>query len=820
MDSSPNPQYDFSGLAPVAQEGAPIPVAPAPIAGNSTTPGGPDFGGLTVLNPEALHESQMEAKYGSTGQQIITGIEGTAAGVLGSFAPAIERGLGVSPEAMRGRQETNPAGYALPEAVSFGASMLYGVGEARLIAGAGQAAAKLAGIKGTGLAAKMAMAGVRGGAELAALQTANEISKAIVETPGQTLGSAAVNVGLAGLLGGAGGAVLGSVSPLWKTASNKIGATKIANDFMGETQFLNSTPDMVGGAAEEVTKRMADADRILNGGLKGDAIAVTLPTATAENVAKIDAHMMEIANAGERQIAKAAENAYLKSAVPRMSQDLLDFQTVATDPAATVQSKWDALDQYKRASQGHANYNVITGGPEEKAVSKWIKPFNVMLREAAENSSIWGEAGNIQKSVNRAATELYAAEKDFLPKLTSKELGDRVADPGKIQTLINQAQKGKGELKINAVNNYLEATQKAADAINRAHIENGLEQPFHLDPTPILEHSLNTPLSPGRALAQWAKNQGANTLAQSVGTTAGGTLGGVSGMLAGHPLLGAWAGKHVLGPVFSSLAKPFAETAINAEAMKSSIDYIAQVAKGDRLMSNSASNLLKGVAEVIPKHLMPTPDSRERLEKTLNTLNENPDKMFQVGGNIGHYLPNHGTAVAQLAATAQNYFNTIKPKQLRSNPFDMKPPIDKGAQITYNRALDIAQQPLIVLQHVKNGTLLPQDVATLNTVYPEFHAHLISKLSQNLIEMQSEGKIVPYAQRQSLSLLMGAPLDSTMQWSTMQQIIKSAGSQQQQQAQAQASRGTKSGASVMSQINKVNALYETPLEARAARKRA
>ena len=179
---------------------------------------------------------------------------------------------------------------------------------------------------------------------------------------------------------------------------------------MGETKAIQ---EITGGAnpvdlaTQEINGRLAETDQILNGGLKGQAIAKTLPEATPENLQAIDEHLFGIAGEAEKRIGKAADNAYLKGAAPKLQQDLREFQEVITNPQASIEQKWDALDQYKRASQGHANYNVLTGGPEEKELSKWIKPFNATLKEAAEDSDVWGEAGNIQKTVNAAASEMY-----------------------------------------------------------------------------------------------------------------------------------------------------------------------------------------------------------------------------------------------------------------------------------------------------------------------------------------------------------------------------------------------------------------------------
>jgi len=789
----------------------------------------------------------LQAKYGTPGQQAIAGLEGLAQGVVGSIAPAAEVATGLTtPEAIRGREEANSLTHGITKATGFGGSLLAGAGVGRAVGAVGEGAAALAGLgdvaKATEAAsqaeklgapaiaaafrptiqARLAATGIKTGAEMAALQADDEVSKMITQSdPNQSLGSAAINIGLSGIMGIGGGAALGVVSPLWSTAKNMIGAEKVANDFMGETKFLRENPNLAEGAASEVTTRMAEADQILNGGLKGKAIAATLPDATPENLGKIDAHLSDIAQQGQKRIQEASENAYLKGAVPKLQQDLNDYLEVVTNPQASIADKWDALDDYKRASQGHANYNILTGGAEDKALSKWIKPFNASLREAAENTDVWGQAGDVQKTVNKATSALYDAQSDFIAKATDKELGERVASPTKLQTLINTSESGKVGVRQNAVKNYLKATQDAADAINAVHINNGLEAPLEskLNSTPVLSHVLDTPITAGRSLAQWAQRKGTQALAHSVGEAAAGVTGGGFGSIIGHPLLGAWAGEKLLTPVFSALAKPFAENAINSQAMKSSIDFAANSAKGATILNKAAGAFFKS-GEIVPQNLLPDEKSRQRVKSQIAAISGDSQFAKNVGGNIGHYLPDHAVGAGMIAANAVNYLNTLKPKQTMNNPLDREPAISRVQDQKYNRAIDVAEQPLLVLHHAQKGSLQAQDVQTLNTLYPSLRKEMVSRITESMTNHVSAGNAVPYHQRQSLSMLLGSPLDSTLALPITQAVMKANGSQQTSQAQAQPQGQHKASGKELDQINKVNQIYNTPIEQRLQNKKA
>lgn len=791
-------------------------IAAPPAQPNISSPD--DF---SNFNPNSYLQ---EKTYGTPSQQALTGIEGAAQGVIGPLAPYLEQKTGLTTGAdIRARAEANPVTHGVSEAGAFVGSMFFPVTKAVGLAGAvgkvgelAEAGSKLA------LLPKIATTGIKAGAEMAALATSDELSKMVTGDPNQTLGSAATQIGLSGIIGGAGGLALGAVSPLWNKTSNILGVDKTLSDFMGETKALQGVADPVATASNELTGRVAEADNMWQAmsDTKPEVLAQAMPKATAENVAKIDGQIQDIYGQVNDALKKADQSIKTKNAVPFLSEDLANFQQAVQATDATPADKFIALNKLKTTLQGYAKWATTeestAKGALGRALSNVIKP-------ALEDTSVWGAAGDVQKVTNGAISDLIDATKDFKGPITTKTLGEAQIDPAKVQSLINQTNAGKISRKANVVGNYLDATQKYADAIRQVHLDNGLQVPWaaRLNPTPFLDHALNTEVTPGVQLARYLNAKGANLLSGAAGKTAGGAVGAGLGAIVGHPIAGGWVGEKVLGPMFSSLAKPFLENAVDSAAAKSTVDYVGNAIKGQRLLGNTVSNVFRQGAEVIGKEFIPNEESRKNLEDSLSYF-QNPSNATKVGGAIGHYLPAHGTAAAQLASTAANYLNALKPKQAQMSPLDAMPPVDKSQQAVYNRALDIAQQPLMALQHVKDGTLLPQDVQTLRTIYPGLHDAIIKKMSDSLIAHKAEGGTIPYPQRVSMNLLMGgAPLDSTMTPQVMQSIMMSASPKSQIQAEQTKSGGKKAGTGVaLNQINKVNSLYQTPLEARQADKRS
>lgn len=779
----------------------------------------PDSGIIgSVHDIDPSHIETEEEHFGSPGQQIAAGLEGVAQGAIGALAPALEESAGITTgENIRAREKAHPVTHGVGEALGFVGSLAGGLGEASLAGQVGNIGEHVAAILPETVS-KIAATGIKTGAEMAALAASSELSKMVEADPNQTLGSAAINVGLSGLIGGAGGVVIGSVSPLWQKAKNIIGVEKIASDFMAETKAIQEAGDPIVSATNELKGRINEADNLWKtmSESKPEVLARAMPEATPENAAKIDGQIQEISGHMEKALRSASESVKTRNAVPYLAEDFNAFQQAVSNPNATFADKFVATNKLKTTLEGYAKWGMTEEGTAKAALGRNLSNI---IRPALEDTKVWGAAGDVQRVTNEAISDMIAATKDFRSQVTSKTLGEADIAPEKVQTLLNQTNAGKISRKANAVGNFLDATQKYADAINEVHLDNGLEAPLtsKLNPTPVLDRALNTPLTPGVEFARWANKRGAASLANALGESGASVVGGGLGALVGHPLAGAWLGEKALSPIFSALAKPLAETAIDSAAAKGAVDYLGSAFRGQKILDDSVSNLFTKGNEVIAKELIPDQESRMRLQKSLDYAS-NPSNALNVGGSIGHYLPGHATAAAEATAQATNYLSSLKPTQPALSPLDATPPVDKTAQAKYNRALDVAQQPLMVLKHVKDGTLLPQDVQTLRTIYPGLHDAMIKKITDGIIQKKTGDFHMPYSQRVSLNLLLGGnPLDSTMTSQSMQAIMHSSINQQMQQQQPK-EKGKASG-STLSQINKVNDLYKTPLEARASNRR-
>jgi hypothetical protein len=245
--------------------------------------------------------------------------------------------------------------------------------------------------------------------------------------------------------------------------------------------------------------------------------------------------------------------------------------------------------------------------------------------------------------------------------------------------------------------------------------------------------------------------------------------------------------------------------------------YLEEYADHSRLGKKTIENHTKNLIGKDKLKLDPDKESRESLKKHLQMLNENPEKAFEIGGHLGSTLPNHAAALGSLAANAFNYLNTLKPKSSQSNPLDPVIPPGKAAEAQYNRQLDIAQNPSLVLQHVQQGTAQSLDLNTLKTLYPSLHQSMVERSGDALIDAKTNGIEVPYKQRKGLSDLLGQPLDTSMTPMSMQAIMMA--NKPSQPPQSQGKQKKTSGVE-LKQIDKTNDMLATPSQSRLLDKKS
>lgn len=127
---------------------------------------------------------------------------------------------------------------------------------------------------------------------------------------------------------------------------------------------------------------------------------------------------------------------------------------------------------------------------------------------------------------------------------------------------------------------------------------------------------------------------------------------------------------------------------------------------------------------------------------------------------ISEKYPAHNILLQASKGNMSDYLNTLKPqKNLPKLAFD--PEADQTQQRhSYDKAVDLAADPMKIIHKIKKGTIEPQDVMHFKGLHPDLDQVFQKKLTEEITKSQLKNKKPPYHVRQGMSLFMGANLSS------------------------------------------------------------
>lgn len=232
---------------------------------------------------------------------------------------------------------------------------------------------------------------------------------------------------------------------------------------------------------------------------------------------------------------------------------------------------------------------------------------------------------------------------------------------------------------------------------------------------------------------------------------------------------------------------------------------------GWKATDKAIRSVLDPIKSSMPSSVAVSATERAKLNKLIDEHLQNPQKMMSLNDN--NPVAAYSGPFSAASARAVQYLSAQKPNVAAGLPLDgiRKPSSD--AQGRYDRALDLAQQPLLIMKHIKDGSITPQDVDTIKNIYPSLYNQLSMKIHEGIINNVSKGISIPYKSRLGLSLFLGQALDSTMS----QQGILGAQPLPPQAQPQQGAPGMRPKHSTTS-LNKLPSTYKTPTQTAESRR--
>ena len=327
-------------------------------------------------------------------------------------------------------------------------------------------------------------------------------------------------------------------------------------------------------------------------------------------------------------------------------------------------------------------------------------------------------AERLKSNIERASEPVEASVEQQTQQATAKIL-DQYGKPFRQQMQENVAKE---------VEEKLSSGEKLADALHKAGVEKGLS-----------------------GLASGAIGAGIGKLSHL-------PFAGTAGAILGTKFI-----KPILDSVMPALIKPLVEQASNPSAFRQALQYGVEAARGNALATQAVKEVFNSGSKVLSNSLLPKASSLQQLDKVVSHITNNPQQVADSNPELSHYLPNHTMSLAASLARTATYLNSIKPDTSKPGILDSDRVPSAVESANYNRQLAIVEQPLMILKHLKDGTLQHSDIGTMQAVYPDFYNGLKTKLIEHLGNHLANGNKVPYNQAIGMSLFLGQPLDSSMQ---------------------------------------------------------
>ncbi len=816
--------------------------------------------GYTQPSADDIHKYAQEQKYGTAGQMAITGAEGALKGALGPVGTGIERALGVKAEDIRGREETNPGIHTAAELGTFGATALLGVGEAGLLAKAGEAVGAATGLAQGTRIAQIGEDAVKAAFEGALYQGGEEIHKAFLQDPNQTAETAISDIGMAtvltGMFGGAVGAALRKSAPaVTEEAGHFVSGVDRAAVEAGDVRASIAASDLIKPSIKEkmieafdVGKRkpdysatstaakeigqpmlpgMGSSDKLVEQGV--DSLMKSRYTFSGRRVGE----MYDSAWSGATDAIEKASTAGDIGSKAEIGQTLQDSLTkTVREKYAPIKAVYDQLEashslipvgedvsaMLAKDLRGLKEVSVTPGsksGQLARAVLEDLKNVktvddiavikkNYLRSVDPDLKHISGIISDRLASVEEAAVDKFAKS---IPK--NDELGAHIASLVDQKKAVTPAYKeyikslsslsetlGKGRIHgtedaLNFLNNRLTPEEVAGRLFNkkdsqflktfskdfpdeykiardyqRSLLQDASKTGDKLDPKKFikkfnaLEPEIQKAMySPHEIVKIKAADQYLNNFPKNYNGS------NTSHQIAYHDAFTSplkWASAQARDAGIEGAIRLADRTAQGKQA----VELANATVSGEKTAAKSIKAIFNKTD--LPTNVIPLISQRLKMDKLVTQYAADPTKMLAMNDN-NNSVPAYSTAMAASAARVVNYLSSLKPQTAPVNPLDGKRTPSPTEKAKYDRALDIAQQPMVVLSHLKDSRLTPDDINALKTMYPSLYNNLTQKLTAGVVEAVQKDKPIPYGVRQGLSLFLGQPMDSTL---TPQSILR------------------------------------------------
>lgn len=467
-----------------------------------------------------------------------------------------------------------------------------------------------------------------------------------------------------------------------------------------------------------------------------------------------------------------------------------------TLPPDIAKQAFEELEDIKRRLAKPANFALggdISDAAQKELESRFKDAYGV-LQGHLEDTSVWGNMGNVQREMNDA----WRARNEAFGKLKGQIKFDREGkvDVGALSSYISKLDKVRGDAAIEALDQWHAAQNAYADVIDKHFASAGIGEKSRA-------------LSKEFSTVRDALEEGAgtfNALQRLIGRRyqvfggsglGGGIVGGAVGAAAGpFGVAGAMAANQALQAVLDPGRRALNMAALSnaTEKVQSWIDRRAgalvagktAVGKaisgpfGQRTLSRFTTEMLNAK----------TPEARrDAYDKRVEELTSLQDPR-QFGDHVASQLlgvsdnmPNHAQAMTAQAAAAVRYLQSMLPAPRPGTTgdggaFDLlhaRPMPHDRDLLKFAQTDQAVQDPLSALDSAAKGYVFSHQVRALEAVHP----HVLQAIRSSLAAHAGRSKApLPTQLSRSLGQLLGGSAVPADRLNRMQQVHQDASNPQ------------------------------------------
>lgn len=292
----------------------------------------------------------------------------------------------------------------------------------------------------------------------------------------------------------------------------------------------------------------------------------------------------------------------------------------------------------------------------------------------------------------------------------------------------------------------------------------------------------------------------------NIGEQFSGMAGAAAALATGHPLIAAGAAfKHFYGNKLTSQAMkaaiehlgPGAEGKVGAFSMLERMNgkFINQVTSKSKALFNFDKQLAGAAAgSVLSKLVAPDDKKHEAMQKQITEYANNPEKLIDDLSKhtqpVFQYAPNIAGGLQKSAARATDFLNSKLPVMPKTGPMGPKLKPSLSQKAVFGNYMNTIENPLHVMDKIKEGTMVPGDLEALSNVYPktlqQMQQSVYSAMVNHIDKNGTEN--IPNQLKVQLSLFLGQDMDSSISPQAVaanQAVLSGAAQQKDQQEQQQ-----------------------------------